>query len=592
MRLREDRLFHDQPGMREAILAGAAIAAAGTAYAANQQRRSARDAARAASAPQTQTQDVTTTNTSSQQAGPAYVQDDFEFASNEARRLYDQGPVLRGGGGGGGGRGGGGGGQGDVVYQGGVAGVMSKNGKFQPLGAAAQRKAAGGGGGGAAARPGMEAQNRQIGQRIIDQGLAGDPNQAAADAYVQDVLEPGSFGGNEVFADLNERYSNASLDEGNSLLMQFMQGYQDPAPRTTSAKGPAGGGYAGANYASYGPGGAAAQPAGGTIGDSTRGDTGLFSTWARDVLGGKYIDPNDPNLAAYLETIQREGGEDLERELQDIGDEFEGVGMYGGSGLALERGYTRNKGNQKISDARTKALLDFRGQGLGLMDSVGGQVNQRDISAADIAASERSAANAAASSSAGNQAALDAQLQIANRGMNLDALGMFLQNNQFGLGELGDIGGSINQNRLGALDSLGDLNNLRFSGLDRAFGVSGQLGAQDAAQRQRREERRYQDALAPSRHLDEYMNRLGFFGSLGGTSSSTSRTQGTTTGQQTVAPQYTPSPLAAGLMAGAGTYFAGAGSQQGASSSSGGGRSATYQPPNGTGAPKARRGRG
>ncbi|HKV13348.1 MAG TPA: hypothetical protein VJ725_34725, partial [Thermoanaerobaculia bacterium] len=83
-----------------ATIAAAALVAGGTAYAANQQKKAAKDANKAAN--RTQRTDQTTTST---QTGWAPVQGDMEFAAQEARRLYDQGPVLRGGAGKGKGKG-------------------------------------------------------------------------------------------------------------------------------------------------------------------------------------------------------------------------------------------------------------------------------------------------------------------------------------------------------------------------------------------------------------------------------------------------------------------------------------------------------
>ncbi|HKV10717.1 MAG TPA: hypothetical protein VJ725_21430, partial [Thermoanaerobaculia bacterium] len=403
--------------------------------------------------------------------------------------------------------------------------------------------------------PSARDQNRSIGQQIIDTGRAGNPNLGAADDFIGRTLEEGGLGGNEVYQDLYGRLGNASLDDSTDWLEQFltgeggMGGGGEPVNRKASAR-----------YGSLAPGmsGGGAAFGGTGIGDSTRGG-GLFNDWAKDVLGGKFIDPNDPVLKDYLDVIQRQGQEDLDAQLQDVADEFEGVGMYGGSGLALERALARSKGNQGISDARSKALYDFRGQGMDLMGLVGGQVNQRDISAADIAAQERSSANASAASAAASEAANRTQLQIANRGMNLDAIGMLMNNNQFGLEQLAGLGNSIARDRFGAVGAMADTDAARYGGLDRAYGVSRDMAQQDAADRRRAEERRYQNATAGSRHLDEYLNRLGFFNNAGGTT--TSRTVG-----ENVVPMTSyggPDPVSAGLAAGLGTFFTGYGAYGG-----------------------------
>lgn len=498
------------------VLGGAAIAAGGAAYAANQQKKAAKDANKASN--RTQRTDQTTAST---QTGWAPVQGDMEFAAREARRLYNQGPVLRGGAGG-------------------------------------KGKGKGKGKGGGNKGPSARDQNRSVGQQIIDTGRAGNPNLGAADDFIGRTLEEGGLGGNEVYQDLYGRLGNASLDDSTDWLEQFltgeggMGGGGEPVDRKASSRyGPLASGMSGG--AGYGGAGG-----GGGIGDSTRGG-GLFSDYAKGVLGGKYLDPNDPVLKDYLEVIQREGQEDLDAQLDDVGDEFEGVGMYGGSGLALERGMTRSKGNQGISDARSKALYDFRGQGMDLMGQVGGQVNQRDISAADIAAQERASGAASAASAGASAAANATQLQIANRGMNLDAIGMLMNNNQFGLEQLAGLGNSVARDRFGAVGAMADTDAARYGGLDRAYGVSRDMAQQDAADRRRAEERRYANATAGSRHLDEYLNRLGFFNNAGG--SSTSRTVGENVVPMT--PYGGPDPASAGLAAGLGTFFTGYGAYGG-----------------------------
>lgn len=541
-----------------AIVAGAAIAAGGAAYSANQQKKAASKAAKAAGAPQTQTIDQTTTQT-----GWAPVQGDLSFAAQEARRLYDQGPVLKGGGGKG--KGGGGGAAGSYGgYS--MAEIDANPALLAKLGGNAKAKyqADKAGGGKPAKPPSMATQARGVAQDIIDKGKAGSPNQGAADAYLGRVFEEGGLAGNEVYQDLNSRYANASLDKGTSLLEGFLGGkYGSGGGGAAGAGAPA---TAGRNvrYKASGTGsasgsvgtvpGASGGPAGGQyITDQTQA-SGTFNDWAKEVLNGKYLDPNDPVLKDYLDVIQREGQADLDAQLQDVGDEFEGVGMYGGSGLALERALARSQGNQGIADSRTKALYEFRGQGLDMMGNTAGMVNERDIAGSGMASNERMNRDNARASANAAGAGIDAQLQIANRQMDLEAINSYLNNQQFGLSELGKIGGAVSADRMAGVGALGELEDLRYGGLERAYGVSSDLAQKDAAQRARRERQRYENAQAPGRHLDEYMNRLGFFNNVGGTST----TKGTTASSGgPVAPYSGPSPFAAGLMAGAGTYFQG-----------------------------------
>lgn len=558
--------------VRHATIAAAAIVAGGTAYAANQSKKAAAKAAKAAGQPSNIDQTSTTTQT-----GWAPAQDQLQYALDQTRAMYDAGPVTRLGGG-------------KVQYD------TRPDGRVVPVGGKPGKGGGGGGKGagkGGAKAPTAKQQQKDIAQKITDTAMAGAPNQKAADDYVGRVLEEGSIGGNEVNQDLYERLKGSDLGRGEDLLTNFLGGKYGGGGQESGGGGArgerinyntvaqaygGGGGDAAVSGGSppggYGPGGAGWN----AIPDSTT-SPGLFNDYAKDVLGGKYLDPNDPALKDYLDMQQRRGQEGLDAQLQDVGDEFEGVGMYGGSGLALERSLARSRGLQGIADERTAALMGYREQGMNLMGQTAGQVNTRDISAGQIASSEREgAANRSASASASGNA-LAGQMQIANRGMDLEAIQSYLQNNQFGISQLAGLGENVSADRLGAIDRMKGLEDVRYGGLNNAFGVQGDLRKQDdaaaataAANRRRQEDLAYQDRLAPGRHLDEYLNRLGFFNSAGGTSST--HTTGTTTNPGAAAPYIAsqgPGALSAGIAAGAGTYFQGA--------AAGGGYQPQQQPP-------------
>lgn len=570
-----------------AAITAALIVAGGTAYAANKQGQAQKAAAKAASAPSTTNQTTSNTNTT-QGWDPA--QGDLAYALQQSRQLYDAGPVLRDGGsstgGGGGGTGGGGGAQdlGGVTVQNGVPGIVGRSGKFQPLGTQAaakwaQSQGAGttGAGGGAVPRGTNAQQLQNSANKLIDAGNAGDPNLGAADKYIGQTLND-PLAGNTVYADLNERLKGANLSGGDNLLGQFL-GSKYSATGSAPGDGdrPAGGpptysgpiwtgnpgdGSGGGGWNNTGRGGS-----GSMITDQSSGP-GEFNDWAKGALAGKYMDPNDPQLQDYLKMIQRQGQQDLDAQQQRVADEFEGVGAYGGSGLALQRALTSTKGDQQISDARTAALMGFRGQGLDVMKGAANEVNQRDIAGSGLASNERISANQIGASSAANAASLALQGQIANRGLDLAGIQAYLQNNQFGLSQLAGLGGAVSADKQGAVGLMSGLNqSVRYTGLDQATGMAGAMADRDiaaqqraAAQRQHQQEIDYQNRLAPGMNLDQYLNRLGFFNAAGGKTSSTSHTEGTATNPAGAAPYLAsqgPSPLAAGLTAGAGTYFQG-----------------------------------
>lgn len=532
-----------------AVLGAAAIAAAGSAYAANRQRSAARDAARAASQPSLQTVDQTTTQT-----GWDPAQEYLRQALAATADQYNQGPILR-------------------DPRTGMP-IVPGAGGGKPRGGGGNKPGRGAGGAGG---PSPGSQSRGLANDLINLGRTGNPNVAAADAFAGRSLEEGSYGGNEVYKDLAGRLANADLDSGSNMLERFIQGggaAPRPANDPNDPYAPRGGAYSVMSSGGLGGAQGAGGPAqtGPMITDQTRGG-GLFNDWARGALSGNVLDPNDPVLKDYLDIIQREGQEEADAQLQDLADEYEGIGMYGGSGLALERGAARGRLTQGIADARTKALTGFRGQGLDYMGNAAGLVNQRDIAGSSLASSEREGAANRSAAGADAAAGRDAQLQIANRGLDLEAIQSYLQNNQFGLGTLADVGRGVSADRFGAIDSLGAIDDSRYRGLETAYGVSREQAQADAARQRRRAEIAFANAQAPGQHLDEYLDRLGFFNNAGGTTRTTGTTN--TTNPAAAAPYIAargPGALEAGLTAGAGVYFQGRAARQGAATAPPAGR--------------------
>jgi hypothetical protein len=560
--LREER-GHYESGI---ALGAAAVAAAGTAYAANQQKKAQKEALKASN--RTTHTDQTTTTKSGGWDNPG-LQDDLEYARQQARGLYDAGPVLFGKGG----KGGGGGPDlskfpagSSARPDGRVIGPDGKTiGQVAPSAAGKGGGGKGGGKGKGSGKPSMANQARDIAQQVIDTGRAGNPNTGAADAFIGRALAPGGMGGNEVNADLYNRLGNVNFDTGMDYLSSFLGGVDGVAKGGGQQQGPArpGGGSGGALVRYNAAGTRAARQAeatqmaqgGGVIPDSTRGG-GLFNDFAKEVLDEKaFLNPDDPVIKDYLDALRRDMTEDLELQLQDVGDEFEGVGMYGGSGLALERGRVRNEGLEDIGDASAKALMEARSQGIDLMGQMAGQVNQRDISGAQISSSERAAREASRAAAGEAAASREAQMQIATRGQDLDAIGMMLNYQGMGMNQLAGLGERLSGDRFGAIQSMGAVDQARYGGLEKAFGAANTMAQQDAAAAARRAQIDYQNRMAPARHLDDYLSRLGFFNGLGSTS--TQRTVGDNVVPPSGGPA--PNPWASGAMAGLGAFGAAGG---------------------------------
>lgn len=332
---------------------------------------------------------------------------------------------------------------------------------------------------------------------------------------------PGSTGASQrgptTDADLAKRYDD------------FMNNPQD----TGGGWGPGGGYESRPNPFAGGPGGGPVPggPGQGTVEQAHQGPfigdesgQGLFGQQARAVFDPSRLDPaNDPTMAPYLAAMRSSMQEDLDRQLQDVGDEFAGAGMYGGSGLALERGYTRQKGLEDINAAIGTTLFNSRESALNRQMQALGEVNQRDIagggyasderqSAASRAAADRDAAANRAWQSVENASDRDlqardqqARLGLDQRGQNLSALGDMGVNSRFGMqlgedqrqfddtfgedqrqfdiGALGELGGATQDARFRAAGGLGAMNDLGWSGLDRAFGASGSVADREQAWR-------------------------------------------------------------------------------------------------------------
>jgi hypothetical protein len=134
-----------------------------------------------------------------------------------------------------------------------------------------------------------------------------------------------------------------------------------------------------------------------------------------------------------------------------------------------------------------------------------------------LAAQERAAGAAASAAAGANSEALELQ----RRGLDLEAISMLQGMDKFGLGALGDLGGTLDSSqRFAAGELTPTLEGLRGDRLDRAMGGSAYLDEQRNRAAELANQRRRNAALAPGRDLDDYLRRLsGMSGDYGTTSS-------------------------------------------------------------------------
>jgi hypothetical protein len=421
--------------------------------------------------------------------------------------------------------------------------------------------------------------------------------------------ESAALGANPVAQDLLQRLRGSNLDSGNEALQRFIAAggggtgmtggpganlFGEPSGGVAggaSSGGPADGPPLPYGYNTSAPAGSALGYSGGASEGYTAGpqirdnssDNSLFSTNAKAILGGKYMDPNDPVLKGYIDALNRQANEQLQQQLSQAAGKADAVGMYGGSGANLQAAFTRAQGLQGINDADAKALFTARQQGMDQIGQTLGLVNNRDIAGSadatqlSIAAQNRAAAAAASGASLQNAAADRAlQLQLTTRGQNLTALGDYIQNNQFGINQLGGLASGLNSTQLAAAGLAPGLNAAQYTGLQDAFGAQAQVGQMRSAASAQNSAINFQNANAQQTNLDHYLAELGVIGNMEGTTT-TNTSHGLAQG-----PQYsggagidpTAAAIAGGLGAGLGAWGA-------LSNTTGGGGNANYSPQGG-----------
>lgn len=542
-----------------ATIAAVAAAAYG-AYSSHQQASAANRAAAAAGRPQSYSNDTNTQNYNDPYAPAAgYINDAFGLINQEfqngAHQAAAAGPARGGGGGGGGSQN-----LGNVTVQNGVPGIMGRGGAFQPLGAnaAAQWRASQGGGGspggGGAAPGGPPSDPAQLANWFAQQA-AGDvahPSQGITDAqgYAHDVLTGGTaaapFARNSILNDLNQRLAGASFDRSQNLLQGFLGGQGGASGGGGYGGSGGGGGTTAANGTRVGssasgmpmtadqraaavahdqqmvsqlPGGGSGPsvgPGGGHSGsgtaipDSMDDPNSWFNQQVQALFDPSTLDPmHDPTMQPYLDALRRQSQIGLEGQLNDIGDEANGLNMYGGSGFQVERGRARGDAEAGLTDANARAMYQARSDAYARRMAAMQGVSQRDLASMQDA-TQRYGIDSSASASG---AASAASAALGNRSLDLQAILGMQGMDQFGLSTLGSLGNELNNTQQFAAGSLTPtLEGIRGAQLGQGFGMSNTLGQQNAAAQQRAQAQSRQAqqarALAPGQDLDDYLRRL------------------------------------------------------------------------------------
>lgn len=234
----------------------------------------------------------------------------------------------------------------------------------------------------------------------------------------------------------------------------------------------------GASSAAGGAGVPLRQPGPKDVPDTMDVDT-YFAEQTRKIMDEQ---ANEAELEALIASMNEDTEKGMFRDLAQLDAAAQGSGRFGGDmwkGMntdareeALQE-MNKTASGVRIGDresrrqARLAALQGVNTRDLGLLGA--------NVQREGIAAGERSA-NAAARASAGAAAAgADAQMQIAKRGQDLSAISQLLGNEEFNLGQLGQVGGQLSSDRLGTLGLVPGLEGIGLSGLQTALGAGGGL---------------------------------------------------------------------------------------------------------------------
>lgn len=441
----------------------------------------------------------------------------------------------------------------------------------------------------------------------IGLGIGDDPLYGAGSSFINQLLGINKPAGgdqgdpsqnalayNPVAQDLDRRLRGSSLDENDDLIRQFLG---------IGGGGAYGGGQGGAGAPRGGRGGSSSGysrdangvlqggPAAGGVPDTSRGG-GQFNDELARIFDPSRLDPaNDPTMQPMLDAIRREAEKGLTNSLWDLDAQTAGAGRYGSDAAAFARGAAQNEFGDTLNNAISSTLFSSREANLGRVMQALGLRNERDMGAmADATQREGIRASSAASG-----AGLDLQRELANRGMDLEAIGMLTQNNQFGINQLAGLAGQLSGDKMGALGMIPDLLGVRLSGaqvanqsgqglLNKSQGDAQINASRSAANAALNEQRRQFDLTRGDRldmgqedALNRYLGRIATIAGLGTTTSSTDHTTGTN-----VVPGAGINANAAGVNAGLGTAAGLAGLLgmfSGGGSSFGGG---TTPPPSGS----------
>jgi hypothetical protein len=264
---------------------------------------------------------------------------------------------------------------------------------------------------------------------------------------------------------------------------------------------------------------------------------------------------NDADIQAVIDAMNGDVTRGMQGDLWALDAQAQGTGRFGGdmwSGLANQaRSGAAREMATNASSTRLNELAQRRAMQQGLL----GQVNTRDLGAMQDATQRYGidASASAAGAGAGDAAA------ATRRAQDLQALGMLMNNQQFGTNQLAGLGGQLSSDQLNAIGAAPSLAGIGLSGLGQAGNSAQTLAGMDAARLQAQTSRgiansqlnqqaQMWNAGQGQQQIQDYLQLLQGIGGMGGYSN----TQG-----QNVVPGLGVNPNAAALMGGYAGYYGG-----------------------------------
>lgn len=313
-----------------------------------------------------------------------------------------------------------------------------------------------------------------------------------------------------------------------------------PTPQVAGVQPP---GYPAGSYPGAYPGGSGVgPPQGPPWGQNIVPDAsgaGVFGQQSQKVFDEQANQAEMEDLISRLNADVEKG---MFRDLASLDASAQGAGRMGGDAWAAMGNMAREETAQEMLEAAAgirvgdrEARRQARMQALGLvgqrdLGALEAQVNREQIAAQErIAAANASAAGAGAGAAA---AAMQGQLDLERRAQDLRAIGMIMEGEQFGLGQLGDIGGQLSQARLSGIGMIPDIQGIGQSGLQLSLGGGGGLadlrqmdinrriaGGAQGLQRAGMDQQLAMFNIGQQQGMvNDYLRTIGGVGSMGGSS--------------------------------------------------------------------------